>query len=68
MLSLRLNTGNSWIKAWTGMAGQEEKLRREQWVMDRSEPINVGAVKRETKLKELWKEAKCIMAGVKSSC
>lgn len=50
------------------MAGQEEKLRREQRVIDRSEPINVGAVKRETKLKELWKEAKCIMAGVKSSC
>lgn len=37
-------------------------------MMDRSEPINVGAVKRETKLKELWKEAKCIMARVKSSC
>lgn len=36
--------------------------------MDQSEPINVGVVKRETKLKELWKEAKCIMAGVKSSC
>lgn len=66
MLSLRLNTGNSWIKAWTGMATQE-KLHGEQWVMDRSETINVGAVKRETKLKELWKEAKCIMAGVKSS-
>lgn len=36
--------------------------------MDQSEPINVGVVKRETKLKELWKEAKCVMAGVKSSC
>lgn len=36
--------------------------------MDQSEPINVGAVKRETKLKELWKKAKCIMVGVKSSC
>lgn len=35
--------------------------------MDQSEPINVGVVKRETKLKGLWKEAKCIMAGVKSS-
>lgn len=37
-------------------------------MMDRSKPINVGAVKRETKPKELWKQAKCIMAGVKSSC
>lgn len=36
-------------------------------MMDRFKPINVGAVKRETKPKELWKEAKCIMAGVKSS-
>lgn len=36
--------------------------------MDQSEPINVGVVKRETKLKELWREAKCIMAGVRSSC
>lgn len=35
--------------------------------MGRSGPINVGVVKRETKLKELWREAKRIMAGVKSS-
>lgn len=36
--------------------------------MERSGPINVGVVSRGTKLKELWREAKCIMAGVKSSC
>lgn len=42
-------------------------------MMDLFESINVGVVNRERKvkagrLKELWREAKCIMAGVRSSC
>lgn len=42
-------------------------------MMDLFKSINVGVVNKERKvkagrLKELWREAKCIMAGVRSSC